>query len=345
MLGYRRLARGEKPRLYSPVPSRLRPGSALIAAVLVLLLASACSTSVSGREAARRTAVSFLATVTAAPPTPVPTPAPPSAAARFPYLGPTASLAQGGTLIVRIARDGAASAITSFLGHDDPMLADGDDFWVPVGATADTPPGANVLTIATYDAQGAPVGSRRATVVVTATDYPSEDVDLSSQGADSLEGQQAALEDQIRARVFSEFIPQKLWESPFIVPVSGPVTSPFGIGRAYNGGAVTGFHPGTDIAADAGTPVRAAASGRVAFMGLLPSRGLSVIIDHGLGVFTGYHHLSKTNVTLGQSVTQGEAIGEIGSTGASTGPHLHWELIVGGLNVDAMSWTSPAAVP
>ena len=105
------------------------------------------------------------------------------------------------------------------------------------------------------------------------------------------------------------------------------------------------FHPGTDIAADAGTPVRAAASGRVAFMGLLPSRGLSVIIDHGLGVFTGYHHLSKTDVTLGQSVMQGEAIGEIGSTGASTGPHLHWELIVGGVNVDAMLWTSTTNVP
>ena len=104
-------------------------------------------------------------------------------------------------------------------------------------------------------------------------------------------------------------------------------------------------HSGTDFAADAGTPVIAAAAGRVAYVGLLTTRGNSVIIDHGVGVFTAYHHLSRIDVGVGEYVSQGEQVGLVGMTGLATGPHLHWELVVGGINVDPVSWTKPGVSP
>lgn len=83
----------------------------------------------------------------------------------------------------------------------------------------------------------------------------------------------------------------------------------------------------------------AAARGRVVFAAPLPIRGNSVIIDHGLGVLSGYHHLSEIAVAVGQQVNAGDVIGRVGATGLATGPHLHWEVIVRGVTVDPLVWT------
>ncbi len=89
----------------------------------------------------------------------------------------------------------------------------------------------------------------------------------------------------------------------------------------------------------------AAARGRVAFAGYLATRGNSVIIDHGAGVFTGYHHMSRIDAVVGMEIAQGGAVGAVGATGLATGPHLHWELIVGGVNVDPVFWTYAGVAP
>jgi murein DD-endopeptidase MepM/ murein hydrolase activator NlpD len=91
--------------------------------------------------------------------------------------------------------------------------------------------------------------------------------------------------------------------------------------------------------------VWAAAPGVVAFAGELTVRGTSIMIDHGAGVFTAYHHLSRIDVAQGQFVNQGDNIGAVGMTGLATGPHLHWELIVYGANVNPVSWTIPGVAP
>jgi murein DD-endopeptidase MepM/ murein hydrolase activator NlpD len=83
----------------------------------------------------------------------------------------------------------------------------------------------------------------------------------------------------------------------------------------------------------------------VAFAGFFAQRGNSVIIDHGAGVFTGYHHLSRIDVVDGQEVVAGTVVGGIGATGLATGPHLHWELIIGGVNVDPVFWTYAGVAP
>ena len=117
-----------------------------------------------------------------------------------------------------------------------------------------------------------------------------------------------------------------------------PITAPFGTGRSYNGAPVSSYHRGVDYASPAGDPVLASAPGRVGWVGEMPIRGNSVIVDHGAGLMTGYHHLSRIDVTVDDLVQAGTQLGALGATGLTTGPHVHWEVIVHGVNVDPLPW-------
>ncbi|MDQ2681700.1 MAG: peptidoglycan DD-metalloendopeptidase family protein [Candidatus Eremiobacteraeota bacterium] len=116
-------------------------------------------------------------------------------------------------------------------------------------------------------------------------------------------------------------------------PVTGTITSPFGMRRSPFGSGLE-FHQGLDIAAPTGTTVTAAAAGTIISAGWYGGYGNYILIDHGGGLSTGYGHLSQIFVAAGQSVQRGQAIGAVGSTGASTGPHLHFEVRVNGKPVD-----------
>lgn len=107
-------------------------------------------------------------------------------------------------------------------------------------------------------------------------------------------------------------------------PVNGSITSRFGRRGS-------GVHTGLDIATSSGTPMKAAAAGQVIYSGWKGSYGNLVIIDHGNGIQTYYAHCSRLYVNVGQSVGQGETIAAVGSTGNSTGPHLHLEIRVNGV--------------
>ncbi len=115
---------------------------------------------------------------------------------------------------------------------------------------------------------------------------------------------------------------------PSLWPVHGEITAGFGERRdPFSGEAA--FHPGVDIAAPYGSPVRASADGIVLQAGRgEPGYGNAVLIDHGSGLETFYCHLSKIDVIEGQEVRQGQVIGGIGTTGRTTGPHLHYEVLV-----------------
>lgn len=119
----------------------------------------------------------------------------------------------------------------------------------------------------------------------------------------------------------------------FSWPVTGTITSPFGWRPNPFGGAPE-FHQGLDIAAPTGTTVTAAAGGTVIMAQWYGGYGNYILIDHGGGYSTGYGHLSAIYVTAGQSVQRGQAIGAVGSTGQSTGPHLHFEVRIAGKPVD-----------
>jgi murein DD-endopeptidase MepM/ murein hydrolase activator NlpD len=119
--------------------------------------------------------------------------------------------------------------------------------------------------------------------------------------------------------------------SGLIWPASGPITSPYGMRWGS-------LHPGIDIGAGTGTPINAAASGRVIVAGYSGGYGNLTVIDHGNGIATAYAHQSSLAASAGQQVGQGQVIGYVGSTGFSTGPHLHFEVRVNGSPVDPLGY-------
>jgi murein DD-endopeptidase MepM/ murein hydrolase activator NlpD len=140
----------------------------------------------------------------------------------------------------------------------------------------------------------------------------------------------------------TQVTPTKLWDGLFALPSVGAIRSRFGSLRAYNGGPYDSFHGGTDFSGGEDRPITAPASGVVVLAEPLAVRGGATIIDHGWGVFTGYWHQSQILVKAGDRVTPGQIIGYNGATGRVTGPHLHWEVWVGGFQVDPLEWTETA---
>ncbi len=150
--------------------------------------------------------------------------------------------------------------------------------------------------------------------------------------------------DNERARLFEIWhtaTPTIQWQTPFRQPLDSYlfISSNYGARRSYDGGPYNRSHEGVDFAAYGGTPVLASAGGTVVIAEMLTVRGGTVIIDHGLGIYTGVYHMSSVLVNVGDVVQPGQIVGEVGSTGFSTGNHLHWDLLVNGVWVDAMSWT------
>ncbi len=131
------------------------------------------------------------------------------------------------------------------------------------------------------------------------------------------------------------------WTEPFQFPIAEgfPRTSPYGTRRSYNGGPVSSFHAGSDWGAPEGTPILAPAPGVVALAEPLFVRGGAVIIDHGAGVYSNFWHMSQIDVKPGDVVKTGQQLGLVGTTGLSTGAHLHWEIRVNTLAVDPLQWT------
>lgn len=127
----------------------------------------------------------------------------------------------------------------------------------------------------------------------------------------------------------TESVEEKLWEGTFLMPVEGELTTDFAEIRFVNNEQSSSRHSGLDLAAPLGTEIKAPNNGIVTFAmeGLL-SPGSTVVIDHGMGLFTSYYHLDSIKVEKGQKVKKGEIIGTVGTTGFSTGPHLHYAVSI-----------------
>lgn len=128
---------------------------------------------------------------------------------------------------------------------------------------------------------------------------------------------------------------EPLWKGPFQKPLAGElmITTYFGEIRVVNG-AETGRHSGMDFGAPTGTPILAPARGKVILAEEFIVSGRTIVLDHGLNLFTAYYHCEELNVAAGDWVEAGQQIGLVGSTGFSTGPHLHWTATVGNIPVD-----------
>ncbi|MBP0018697.1 MAG: M23 family metallopeptidase [Cyanobacteria bacterium SBLK] len=147
-----------------------------------------------------------------------------------------------------------------------------------------------------------------------------------------------------RVAAFKQLVTsEKFWNGALLRPTSGRVSTVFGVRRYYNGVfAENYYHRGVDYAAGTGTPVVAPAAGRIALVGRESQgfrvHGNTVGIDHGQGVLSIMLHLHRIDVREGEMVRAGQRIGTVGSTGSSTGPHLHWGLYVNGVAIDPVPW-------
>ncbi len=168
--------------------------------------------------------------------------------------------------------------------------------------------------------------------------YLSQNLSVSDDLAPLLAAAPQKYELDLLARVTSDFHAEQYYSGSFGLPAAAPMNAMFGTHRSYNGGTLSSYHTGADFASVPGSPVLAAAMGRVVLADLLNIRGNTIVLDHGRGVFSVYCHLSEIDVQLGQLVDIGQVMGATGSTGRITGPHLHWEVWINGVPVNPLQW-------
>ena len=245
---------------------------------------------------------------------------------------------QGKTLSIRLTTSGPATLEGKFLGYPVQVVTnDGNQHAALVGIHAFAAGGVFPMTLTATTPNG-----KQSTLVlllrVNEGGYGAESISITTEKQDLLNKNVTEPEWQRIATVMSAVTSQRYFEGVMGLPSTGAITSQFGTRRTYNGGVLDTFHSGTDFGAASGSPVIAPASGVVVLVEELPVRGNVVIVDHGWGLVTGYYHLSEQYVSIGDVLTPGQVLGAVGSTGRSTGPHLHWEMWVSGVQVDPMQW-------
>ncbi len=175
-------------------------------------------------------------------------------------------------------------------------------------------------------------------VTVSADPRAVELLNLSPEVLSSSTPENRELEEKTLAAAYARGFAQPRWRQPFLLPVKGESSSSFGDPRQYGPGGNISRHQGADLAAPEGTPIRATNTGTVRVAGFFSIKGGLVVLDHGGGVFSLYFHQSKIRVEVGDEVRRGQVVGEVGTTGLSTGPHLHWEMRVNEVATNPLEW-------
>ena len=156
--------------------------------------------------------------------------------------------------------------------------------------------------------------------------FEKQELTIASSTA-SLKSDDNAIKDAEKYKGAKDYsVGEKLWNGAFLQPVQGRISTEYSMIRTVNGGQESSRHSGIDIAAPLGTPVLATEKGIVTFASDLIISGNVITLDHGYGVFSSYVHLDKIFVSVGDVVEEGDIIGEVGTTGYSTGPHLHFTI-------------------
>jgi murein DD-endopeptidase MepM/ murein hydrolase activator NlpD len=243
--------------------------------------------------------------------------------------------AQGQTLVLWLRSRAPLTITATFAGEPWPVTAEGLHGWAVVPISVLAAPGPTPLEIQAGQA------TFTLPVPVQAGVFGRETIpdEISAPILSQADKVRAELE---RLTVLFAGISSLPWTPRvrFRSPLKGdyPHSSPFGSRRTYGESSGINAHLGEDYSAPAGTPVLAPAGGVVVLAEPLFVRGNAVVVDHGRGVFTGYWHLEQLSVKAGDTVTAGQQLGTVGSTGLSTGAHLHWELRINGVAVDPLQW-------
>ena len=255
-----------------------------------------------------------------------------------------APVAQGQTMVVEVAAGGELELSGWFMGRELSFVGEEGRYWALLGLDPLAATGAYPLALQAVESASGDRLAMQETLTVTEGTFSTLRLAIPTGRQSLLDPTLVEAERQKVNAVFGQVSPVRLWAGTFALPLAGEprTTSPYGQLRSYGNGPPSSYHSGQDFGADKGTPVMAPITGTVALAEPLQVRGNAIILDHGLGVLTGYWHLSRIDVEVGQVVSPGQVIGLVGNSGLSTGPHLHWELQVLGTPVDPMQWTRRA---
>jgi len=257
----------------------------------------------------------------------------------LPLIAASLTVLQGQAVRLEIAHDPGVEAVHVEWGEQRiPFARRGDGWHATIGVDLEAPPGEHEAPITLLFDDGREA-VRSETLVVRRVDFPTTELTVEPRYVDLSPEDQARAERESRetAAIYATLTPEAYWSEPFIVPVRGVTGGRnFGHRRVFNG-QPRAPHSGADLRAATGTPIHASNRGRVVLAKELFFSGNAVFIDHGLGLYTVYLHLSEIRVAPGDIVERGEVIGLAGATGRVTGPHLHWGARVLDARVDPFS--------
>lgn len=218
-----------------------------------------------------------------------------------------------------------------------PLVKDGTWFTV-LGVDLDDVAGEHLVELE-YSYRDGSSASRTLDLEVRVREFPTTRLEVAPKYVDLSEEDQArtAREREEINAIYAIVSPEPLWNEPFVAPIPGATGGRnFGHRRVFND-QPRAPHSGADLTAGVGEPVRASNRGRVVLAKALFFSGNAVFLDHGLGIYSVYLHLSEIGVEPGHLVERGDVIGRAGATGRVTGPHLHWGVRVQGARVDPFS--------
>ena len=234
---------------------------------------------------------------------------------------------------------GVKSVKADWQGQKIPFVLIQDQWVTVIGIDLDVKPG-KYKTGLVLTMEDGRIENRHTIINIASTAYPTTKLTVEEKFV------QLNPRDQARAireaeelkGIFSAVSNEILWDRPFSVPIPGGKGSNFGHRRVFNG-EPRAPHAGADLKATTGTPIHSTNRGRVALAKDLFFTGKTVIIDHGLGIYSLYAHLSRIDVKNGAVVENGQLVGLAGATGRVTGPHLHWGVRAQGARIDPFSLT------
>lgn len=231
---------------------------------------------------------------------------------------------------------GIESAEIEWQGKTVPYAKVGKEWVTVIGVDLDVEPGEYPAEVRVT--RNGTVETGAITINVKAVKFPVEHLQVAEQYVElsPANTERALREAKELEQIHNTITPEALWREPFVVPIPGGVGVSFGKRRVFNGES-RNPHAGADLKATTGTPIRSTNRGRVVLAKSLFFTGNTVIVDHGLGIYTLYAHLSRMNVKEGEVVERAKVIGLAGATGRVTGPHLHWGAKVQNTRVDPFS--------
>lgn len=250
--------------------------------------------------------------------------------------------AQGQAVELAVAHEPGLTAVSvQWDGRAVPFARAADRWLAVLGVDLDVAPGAYEAPVELRFADGR-TRAHAEEIVVAAVAFATTRLEVEPRYVEPNPEDQAraAREARRTAAIYATMTPERYWSEPFLVPVEGARGGRnFGHRRIFNGQA-RAPHSGADLRAATGTPILAANRGRVVLADELFFSGNAVFLDHGLGVYSVYLHLSEIAVTEGEMVERGAVLGLAGATGRVTGPHLHWGARVLDARVDPFSLLS-----